>query len=144
VPDQADINSLTEKIIACAIEVHRMLGPGLLESVYRDCLVIEMRRQGLHVEVDRALTLDYKGERIGGVLRLDVVANGCVVVELKAVDRLHPVHLAQVITYLKMTGYPVGLLMNFNVTSLKAGLRRLEHPDRYRERRKDLGEKEIS
>lgn len=127
----AEVEELTEKIIGCAIEVHRILGPGLLESVYRECLIIELRRQGLRVDSERHLPFDYKGQCIGGGLKLDLLVNDCVVVELKAVERLHPIHSAQVITYLKISGYPAGLLMNFNATTLKAGLRRLDHPDRY-------------
>ena len=127
----ADIEELTEKIIGCAIEVHRILGPGLLESVYRECLIIEMRRQHLHVDNERHVPFDYKGQRISGALKMDLLVNGRVVVELKAVERLHPIHLAQVITYLKISGCPAGLLMNFNTTTLRAGLRRLDHPDRY-------------
>jgi GxxExxY protein len=140
-----ELAELTEKIIGCAIEVHRILGPGLLESVYRACMIIELRRQHLHVEVERPVTLDYKGERVP-TFRMDLVVNGCVVVEIKSVEQLHPVHSAQVITYLKIGGYPAGLLMNFNATTLKAGLRRLDHPDRYVKRpltpQKDLLEKE--
>ena len=127
----ADVEVLTEKIIGCAIEVHRILGPGLLESIYRDCLMIEMRRQGLRVRRKQCLPFDYKGERISGALKLDLLVNDCVVVELKAVETLHSIHSAQVITYLKISGYPAGLLMNFNSMTLKAGLKRLHHPDRY-------------
>jgi iron complex transport system substrate-binding protein len=79
----------------------------------------------------RRVSLSYKGERIGGDLKLDLMVEGRVIVEVKAVERFHPVHLAQVITYLKLTGCPVGLLMNFNTTSLRAGLKRLVHPDLY-------------
>jgi GxxExxY protein len=129
--DVADVEALTEKVIGCAIEVHRTLGPGLLESVYRECMIIEVRGEHLCVESERHVPLEYKGQRIKGQLKLDLLVEGCVVVELKAVDNLHPVHLAQVITYLKLTGYPAGLLMNFNSTSLRAGLKRLNHPDRY-------------
>ncbi len=129
--DVADVEALTEKVIGCAIEVHRTLGPGLLESVYRECMIIEVRGEHLCVESERHVPLEYKGQRIKGQLKLDLLVEGCVVVELKAVDNLHPVHLAQVITYLKLTGYPAGLLMNFNSTTLRAGLKRLDHPDRY-------------
>jgi GxxExxY protein len=129
--DVADVEALTEKVIGCAIEVHRTLGPGLLESVYRECMIIEMRGEHLCVESERHVSLEYKGQRIKGRLKLDLLVEGCVVVELKAVDNLHPVHLAQVITYLKLTGYPAGLLMNFNSTTLRAGLKRLDHPNRY-------------
>jgi GxxExxY protein len=125
------VESVTERVIRCAIAVHTALGPGLLESMYRDCLLIEMKEAGLVVETERMVTLEYKGQRIGRHLKIDLLVQGCVIVELKAVDRLHPVHLAQVITYLKLADCPAGLLMNFNVTSLRAGLRRLKHPDLY-------------
>ena len=127
----AELDDLTEKIIGCAIEVHRVLGPGLLESVYQECMIIEMRRRGLRFESDRHVTIDYKGQRISGGLKLDLLVDGCVVVELKAVERLHSIHLAQVITHLKLTGCPAGLLMNFNSPTLRAGLKRLDHPDLY-------------
>jgi GxxExxY protein len=129
--DLAQLDALTEKVIGCAIEVHRTLGPGLLESVYRECMIIEMVGQQLSVQSERHVPLEYKGQRIKGQLKLDLLVEGCVVVELKSVDHLHPIHLAQVITYLKLTGYPAGLLMNFNSTALRAGLKRLDHPDRY-------------
>jgi GxxExxY protein len=126
-----EIEALTEKIIGCAIEVHRILGPGLLESVYRECMMIEMRRECLRFDCEQHVALDYKGQRIRGALKLDLLVEGSIVVELKAVERIHPVHSAQVITYLKLTGCPAGLLMNFNSTTLRAGLKRLDHPDRY-------------
>jgi GxxExxY protein len=129
--DLAQLDALTDKVIGCAIEVHRTLGPGLLESVYRECMIIEMLGQQLSVQSERHVPLEYKGQRIKGQLKLDLLVEGCVVVELKSVDHLHPIHLAQVITYLKLTGYPAGLLMNFNSTTLRAGLKRLDHPDRY-------------
>jgi len=97
----SDVEALTEKIIGCAIEVHRVLGPGLLESVYRECLIIELRREGLRVESERCLHFDYKGQRISGALKLDLLVNDCIVVELKAVESLHPVHSAQVIYLLE-------------------------------------------
>jgi GxxExxY protein len=126
-----DLESLTQKIIGCAIEVHRVLGPGLLESIYRDSLVIELRLQHLAVESDRSVHLDYKGHRLASMLRLDLVVEGTVVLELKAVETILPVHSAQVITYLKLSGCPAGLLMNFNSTTLRAGMKRLDHPDLY-------------
>ena len=131
IANPAEVEALTEKVIGCAIEVHRILGPGLLESVYRECMIIEMKREHLRVDVERHVALEYKGHSIRSALKLDLLVDDCVVVELKAVERLHPIHLAQVITYLKLTGYPAGLLMNFNATTLRAGLRRLDHPDRY-------------
>lgn len=126
-----EIEPLTKKIIGCAINVHRALGPGLLESVYQECLLIELKDAHLGVESDRHIAFEYKGHRIRGELRLDLLVEDCIIVELKSVERFHPVYLAQVITYLKLTGCPVGLLFNFNTTSLKAGLKRLDHPDRY-------------
>jgi GxxExxY protein len=112
-PSDEEIDAITETIIACAIEVHRVLGPGLLESVYRDCLVLELKYALLSVESERHVPFEYKGQPIPTKLKLDLLANGCVVVELKAVESLHPVHSAQVITYLKLTGCPAGLLLNF-------------------------------
>lgn len=124
-----EVDQLTERIIGCAIEVHKTLGPGLLESVYRDCLIIELKQHDLGVESERHVPIEYKGQRVHGELKLDLFVEGRVVVELKAVERLHPIHLAQVITYLKLTGCPAGLLMNFNATTLKGGLKRLDHPE---------------
>lgn len=129
--NQNQINGLTERVIGCAIEVHRTLGPGLLESIYRECLAMELASHQVHFESERHVPIDYKRQRVRGTLKLDLLVEGCVVVELKAVEAIHPIHLAQVMTYLKLTGYPAGLLMNFNVTSLRSGLRRLDHPDRY-------------
>ena len=130
-----ELESLTEKIIGCAIAVHRELGPGLLESVYRECLFIELGAANLRSEVERRLQLHYRGQPIARTLRVDLLIEGCIVVEVKAVDQLHPVFLAQVITYLKLANCPAGLLINFNVTSLRAGLRRLDHPHLYRKKK---------
>ena len=130
-----ELESLTEKIIGCAIAVHRELGPGLLESVYRECLFIELGAANLRSEVERRLQLHYRGQPIASTLRVDLLIEGCIVVEVKAVDQLHPVFLAQVITYLKLANCPAGLLINFNVTSLRAGLRRLDHPHLYRKKK---------
>ena len=129
--DREDIDRLTEKIIGCGIAVHRAIGPGLLERIYRECLIIELQASSLPTERERRINLEYRGHRITNDLVIDIVVEGTVVIEVKAVERLHPVHQAQVITYLKLTGCPAGLLMNFNGTSLRAGLRRLEHPDFY-------------
>lgn len=129
IPDQ--LEPLTKRIIGCAIEVHSNLGPGLLESVYQECLLAELGDANLKVESGRAVPLFYKGRRLKDTLKLDLLVEDCVVVELKAVDRMHPVYQAQVITYLKLSGYPAGLLINFNSTTLKAGLHRLDHPELY-------------
>ena len=126
-----DVEWISNRVIGSAIEVHRTLGPGLLESVYRECLLVELSNASLRAESERPIPIAYKGHRLRTNLKLDVLVEGCVVVELKAIEQIHPVHLAQVITHLKLSGCPVGLIMNFNVTSLRAGLRRLDHPDRY-------------
>lgn len=131
------INALTEKVIGSAIEVHRHLGPGLLETIYRECLMVELNSEQLRFECERFVPIDYKGRRVRGGLKLDLLVEGCLVVELKAIEALHPVHSAQVLTYLRLTGFPAGLLMNFNVTALRAGLRRLDHPDRYIKKQED-------
>jgi GxxExxY protein len=125
------LDEWTERIIGAAIEVHSTLGPGLLESVYQECLIVEPRRCQLRVDRERHVPLSYKGERIESQLKLDLLVEGKVVIEVKAVEQLHPIHQAQVVTYLKLTGYPAGLLMNFNSVVLKSGLKRLDHPDLY-------------
>lgn len=135
--DHDQINVLTERVIGCAIEVHRTLGPGLLESIYRECLAMELAAHQLRFDSERHVPIEYKGQLVRGTLKLDLLVEGCVVVELKAVEAIHPIHLAQVMTYLRLTGYPAGLLMNFNVTSLRSGLRRLDHPDRYVKKQED-------
>ena len=132
--DDVAIWALTERVIGCGMEVHKALGPGLLESVYRECLVAELDANQLSLESERYVPIDYKGRRIRGSLKLDLLVEESIVVELKAVESLHPIHMAQVITYLKLTGRPAGLLMNFNVTSLKFGLKRVDHPGRYQKK----------
>lgn len=122
-------DQLSERVIACAITVHRTLVPGLLESIYRECLALELAAADMQVDSDCHVPVVYRGERVAGHLVLDLVVDQSLVIEVKAVERLAPVHVAQVITYLKITGYPVGLPMNFNATTLRAGLRRCEHPD---------------
>jgi GxxExxY protein len=97
--------------------------------MYRDALVVELRLAGLEVLVEQRIPVYYRGRRMRDDLRIDILVNGLIVIEIKAVDRLHAVHQAQVITYLKLTGAPVGLLFNFNSTSIRSGMKRLEHPD---------------
>ncbi|MBM3133940.1 MAG: GxxExxY protein [Chloroflexi bacterium] len=116
---------LTEQILGAAIEVHRKLGPGLLESAYRACLARELALHGLSFEQEKPLPVEYKGVLIDCSYRLDLIVAGKVVVEVKAVDALLPVHEAQLLTYLKLTGCRVGLLINFNVPVLKDGIKRL-------------------
>lgn len=115
---------LTDKIIGAAIEVHRELGPGLLESTYQTCLARELSLRNISFEQEAPLPVEYKGVRVECGYRLDFVVDRKVVVELKAVDAIHPVHEAQLLTYLKLSGCRVGLLINFNVPALKDGLRR--------------------
>ncbi len=116
---------LTEKIIGAALEVHRTLGPGLLESIYQTCLAHEMTLRGLRFEKEKPLPVEYKGIKLEGGYRLDFIVDDKVVVELKVVDSIHDVHKAQLLTYLKLTGCKVGLLLNFNSAVLKAGIERL-------------------
>jgi GxxExxY protein len=127
----SDLEGITGRIIRCAIEVHRVLGPGLLESVYHECMVKELRTCGLQVETEVRLPINYKGAQLQSKLKVDLIVEKRVIVELKAVDALCPIHSAQVITYLKLTGCPAGLLINFNEILLKNGLRRLDRPDLY-------------
>jgi GxxExxY protein len=118
-------NVLTDQIIGCAIEVHRHLGPGLLESVYEECLCYELSQLGLRFERQVHLPVTYKGIKLECGHKLDLVVEDSVVVELKAVDDLTPVHQAQLLTYLKTSNMKVGLLINFNVQYLKNGLKRV-------------------
>jgi GxxExxY protein len=118
---------ITETIIGAAIEVHRHLGPGMLESVYEAALAYEISQTGLKVERQKPVTLTYKGLTFDEGYRLDLLVQEQVVVELKCVDNLLPVHEAQVISYLKLTGLKVGLLINFKVPALVQGLRRFSN-----------------
>jgi GxxExxY protein len=120
-PLTPEIDALTRKIIGCAITVHSTLGPGLLESAYQTCLVLELRHGGLRVDVDVAVPVVYRGVRINCGYRLDLLVEGIVILELKTVSVILPVHEAQLLTYLKLTEKPVGLLLNFNVKLLKDG-----------------------
>lgn len=115
---------LTDKIIGAAIEVHRVLGPGLLESTYQECLAKEFSLRGISFEKERNLPVIYKGFEIDCNFRMDFVINDAVIVEIKTVDIVLPIHQAQLLTYLKLTGYKVGLLINFNVKQLIKGITR--------------------
>jgi GxxExxY protein len=121
----AGVNDLTRTIIGCGVRVHRVLGPGLLESAYAACFELEMRESGLAVAVNKPVPLAYRGLRIDVSYRLDFLVNETVVVELKAVEAIAPIHLARVLTYLRLLGVPVGLIMNFNAKVLKDGVRRV-------------------
>jgi len=115
----------TETIIGAAIEVHRVLGPGLLESTYEACLADELAERGLKVERQKALPVKYREVLLDCGYRIDLLVEDMVIVELKVVDRLAPIHEAQLLSYLRLSGMPVGLLLNFNVTELRRGIRRL-------------------
>jgi GxxExxY protein len=115
----------SEAVIGALIEVHRQLGPGLLESTYEACLMRELELRSIPFERQRSVSMTYKGLVIDCGYRLDLVVNGQIVLELKAVERLLPIHIAQLMTYLKLAGLPVGLLVNFNVRVLKDGLKRV-------------------
>lgn len=118
------INRLTEQVIGAAIEVHRLLGPGLLESAYEECLAHELSLRKLAFERQKPLPVQYKGVRLDCGYRLDLVVEDRLVLELKAVEHLLPIHHAQVLTYLRLSGIKYGLLMNFHVPVLIEGLRR--------------------
>jgi GxxExxY protein len=125
--EEAVESGLRELVIGACIEVHRHLGPGLLEGMYEACLGYELELRGLQVERQVPLPLRYKEIALDGAYRLDLRIEGTLIVEVKAVERLLPVHEAQVLTYLRLARLRTGLLVNFHVPLLKAGLRRLSH-----------------
>jgi len=127
IADGKRLNRITENIIGAAIEVHRTLGPGLLESAYEACLVFELVQGGLKVEQQKPLPVVYKDVKLDCGYRLDLLVEGAVIVEVKAVERLMPIHQAQLLSYLKLMDCRVGLLINFNVRVLKNGLCRVVH-----------------
>jgi GxxExxY protein len=131
VDEKTKLNRITEQIIGAAIEVHRAIGPGLLESAYEACLVFELRQRGFKVEQQKPLPVVYKNVRLDCGYRLDLVVEDCVIVEIKAVEKLTSVHDAQLLSYLRLHDARVGLIINFHVTILKNGLRRIvnEFPD---------------
>ncbi len=116
---------LTAAVIGAAIEVHKLLGPGLLEVLYERALRHELLLRGIPFESQQPVPVNYKGQHLGDDLRLDLVVEKRLIVELKAIDQFHPIHEAQLITYLKLTGVRTGLLINFNVRLLKDGLKRI-------------------
>ena len=119
-----EINGITERVIGCAIKVHRQLGPGLLESIYEAAMMIELQKCDLYTERQKQLIVRYAGIEIGEH-RLDLLVENSVVIELKSVERFDPVFQAQLLSYLKLGGYPVGLLINFNSRMLKQGIKRM-------------------
>jgi len=119
---QKDINHIAYKTVGCAIEVHRDLGPGLLESVYQACLAEELKRSGIEVKQQIFIPVIYKGKDLGGMLKLDLLVENIVILELKAVDIMIPLYKAQLLSYLKLTGKPKGLLINFHCENIVEGM----------------------
>lgn len=119
-----ELNEITKKIIGCAIEVHKSLGPGLLESAYEECLSYELIKNGLKIQRQQPTPVVYKEIKLECGYRIDILVENSVVIELKAVDSINPVHEAQILTYMKFSNKSLGLLINFNVTVLKNGIKR--------------------
>ncbi len=122
--NKTPIDQLAERVIGSAIEVHRTLGPGLLESVYENALAYELEINGHTIDRQKALSVNYKGQLIGE-FRADIIVDDSLLLELKSVERHDPIFEAQVLTYLKLSGLPLGLLLNFNTRLLKDGIKRL-------------------
>ena len=120
-----NINRLSSKIIGAAIEVHKALGPGLLESAYEECLSYELGFGGLSLERQKPLPVRYKGRELDCGYRLDIVVENAIILELKSCERIEPIHKAQLLTYLKLSGLNLGLLLNFNVTVMRDGIVRM-------------------
>ncbi len=123
IPDEAE--QVGAEVVDAAFRVHSALGPGLLESVYEVCLRHELQKRGLQVQSQVSLPITYDGLQFDAGFRLDLVVNGCVLLELKAVEELLPVHEAQLLTYLKLSGMRLGFLINFNVPVIKSGIKRM-------------------
>lgn len=120
-----DINKLSSKIIGAAIEVHKTLGPGLLESAYEECLCHELNRNNLSFERQKALPIVYKGKRLDCGYKLDIVVENTIVLELKSCKQIEPIHKAQLLTYLKLSDLTLGLLLNFRVSVMRDGIVRI-------------------
>lgn len=115
---QKELTELAYRIVGCAIEVHKQLGPGLLESIYEECFIEELTNNGFDVVSQEKIPLVYKGKILKSDLKLDILVNNCIIVELKAVDEIHPIFKAQLLSNLKLTGMPKGLLINFNCENI--------------------------
>jgi GxxExxY protein len=124
-PISERVNRAARITVDAAFAVHSRLGPGLLESVYERCLVHAVRRRGLLVETQKLVPIEFEGMHLSAALRMDMLVDGCLIVEVKAIDSLLPVHKAQVLTYLKLSGHRLGLLINFNVPLIKGGITRV-------------------
>jgi GxxExxY protein len=120
-----DINELSSKIIGAAIEVHKKLGPGLLESVYEECICHELSLRGISFERQKPLPVVYKGKKLDCGYRLDIVVENAIILELKSCEKTEPIHRAQLLTYLKLSGLNLGLLLNFNTPVMRDGIVRI-------------------
>ncbi|MEE8387793.1 MAG: GxxExxY protein [Acidiferrobacterales bacterium] len=120
-----ELNDITESIIGAAIDVHKEIGPGLLESIYQKCLVHELKLRGLNIETEVSIPIQYKDLELKDACRADMLVENKVIVELKAVDNMHSVYTAQLLSYLKMSSLSLGLLINFNVSRLAEGVKRV-------------------
>jgi len=118
-------NEISHKIVGCALEVHKALGPGLLESAYQECLCYKLQKEGLSVQKEKPMPLVFEEVKLECGYRIDILVENKVVVEIKSVEALNDVHLAQTLTYMKLGNYKLGLLINFNVTLLKRGIKRV-------------------
>jgi GxxExxY protein len=118
-------NVLTGQIIGLAMEIHSAIGPGLLESVYKECLYYKLMKSGLQIEKEKPIPFIFESVRMDCGFRLDLLVENKVVIEIKSIDVVHPIHLAQVLTYLKTGNYKLGLLMNFNVLHMRDGIKRI-------------------
>jgi GxxExxY protein len=119
------INQVSGAVVDAALKVHSQLGPGLLESAYKACLAHELRKRGFHVATEVGLPVVYEGEKLELGYRMDLLVEGLVVVEIKCIDGIHPVHEAQLLSYLRLSGRNVGLVINFHVARLKDGIKRM-------------------
>ena len=119
-----EFDELSNRVIGCALEVHRALGPGLLESTYEQCLAHELKLNGIRFELQHPLPVKYKGMRLDCGYRVDVLVEDKLIIELKSVERIKAIHEAQLLTYMRLSGIRIGLLINFNVMKLKDGIKR--------------------
>jgi GxxExxY protein len=119
-----EFDELSKRVIGCAIDVHKNLGPGLLESAYERCLSNELTAKGIRHETQKELPIDYKGVRIDSGYRIDLIIENSIIVEVKSVDKILPIYEAQLLTYMKLAGIKIGLLINFDETTLKEGIKR--------------------
>ena len=120
-----EFDELSNQVIGCALEVHRNLGPGLLESTYEQCLAYEMKTAGMAFKLQHALPVEYKNIKLDCGYRIDMLVDNSIIIELKSVDKILPIHQAQLLTYMKLAGISIGLLINFNVKYLKDGIKRM-------------------